>query len=236
MQRIRAKWIHRGFVAVAAAGLTVAIAGPAYSQIPATVGAGAGTGWEYPGAEGNACFPPIVNGVEFADATFELSHYGTYVSAPATGVPVAAYLGPTDVTIEVGAHVAGPLGVYGGTCGVAPLGLPVPITGVSITGSTADGGSVSCTGVEGSGLYTRIQSAVNFTFNAICDITSHLGLASVSGVTVTHTITGTMTPCVLVPPLGFPTNPECDVIEPPEPDPGSHLVTTYVAEPVPLPV
>jgi hypothetical protein len=234
MQRIRARWIHRGFVAVAAAGLTVAIAGPAYSQIPATVGAGAGTGWEYPGAEGDPCFPPIVNGVELPGATFELSHYGTYVSAPATGVPVAAYLGPTDVSITVGPHVAGPLGVYDGACSAVPLGLPVGIDSVQITGSTADGGSVSCNGTGG--LYTRVQSAVNFTFNAICSITSNLGLASVSGVTVTHTITGTMTPCVLVPPLGFPTNPECDAIEPPEADPGSHLVTTYVAEPVPLPV
>ena len=53
-------------------------------------------------------------------------------------------------------------------------------------------------------------------------------------------IEGTSTPCILVPPLGFPTNPECDAIEDPNPsgEAGAHLITAYEAvavEPPPLP-
>ncbi len=224
--------------AVAAGALILATGGPASSQVPdPTVGAGAGTGWEY-GTSGDPCGVPIAGGVVITDESFELSHYGTIVAAPAVGlVPAAVYLGPTDMSITVEDNIAGPLAAYSGDCDSSSFPLPgqIVITSVTITGE-AGGGSVSCSGA--SGTYTRVSSAVAFTFTVDCTtITTHLGLSTTTASQVTFVVAGTMNPCVLVPPLGFPTNPECDVIEDPAAGgAGSHLVTTYTAVAVsPLP-
>jgi hypothetical protein len=239
LRKFNNRVLHKGIVAtIAVAGLIVGAAAPGFAGAPdPTVGTGAGTGWELPQpANPTPCGPvPILGGVELTSDQFDLSYDGTVVSAPAdTGLPVAAYLGPVLMTIKVGDHIAGPLAVYGGgNCGTASESSTFPVPGtiaiqsVAVTGSTPAGGGVSCTGGAGSGIYTRVSSAAAFTFTASCTIA---GVPPTGAVTTafsaTFVISGTMNPCVLVPPIGFPTNPECDALGQPA-NAGSHVVTSY---------
>jgi hypothetical protein len=228
---------------VGVVGLVLSAAAPAGAVPDPTAGTGAGTGWEYPPLTSDICGAGLpTSGVPFDNDQFQLSHYGTYVSAPAAGglAPVAEYLGPTTVSITIDANVAALQGVAPGTCDdVNPIAIvpgPVAITDVEVHGATGflggPGGSVDCSGVSTAtpAVFTRVNNVVAFTFTTTCSIASNVPgiLGTVTGVPITHVISGTMNPCILVPPIGFPTNPECDALVPP-PTAGSHLITSYQA-------
>lgn len=237
MRTLNARSRNKGLVALfAIASLSLVTANPALA-VQTVTGTGAGDGWEYPQPNTGTCFslpplPPVP--LMVPSDHFELSHVGTFDAADTSPLKKAVYVGPTDVVIDVAAHVFAPQGV-GPDC-VQSLG-PVTVTGVTVSGTTGGvvPGNVSCTyntgTAMGNGIWTRVVSAVNFTLPLTCTIQGNTGLASdtVTGVTTFLTITGTMNPCDL-PPTFNNNNPECNPPIATRPaNAGSHLITTYTA-------
>lgn len=245
MQRSNATCRTNGLVVlVALVGLVFGTAGPAAAQTEPTVGAGAGPGLEYPSQQFAECGPfgnPLLDapyGVAFSDDTFVLSQTGTYDSVnPTTNITIASYAGPIEITITTGPVVQAPQGAADGGCqSVAgtpsPVVLsPVKITHVEITGqalllpltSGTSKGGVYCNNVKPGGTYTRVQSAVVFTFTVDCDITGNVTpfTGAVQNVPVRHVIEGTQVPC-----LGEFVPDPCVVQGP---DASSVLATTFEA-------
>lgn len=234
-------------VLVALVGLVFGSAGPAIAQDEPTVGAGAGTGWEYARSNPEPAGPdPCAtetppSGEAWSSATFVLTHNAsTYDSVDPGGPTIASYVGPTQMTITIGPFVASPQGAAPGTCesavyvaGVLVPG-PVPIVDAEVTGQfTVDGvtGSVDCQMTVSNGFYTRVNSTVAFTFVVECDIMGNVVPGSVTNVPVRHWVEGQQTPCLPSPPF-VPTN--CDLLnETVNPDPSgqgtSHMTTTFEA-------
>lgn len=199
-------------------------AGPAAAQT-ATVGSGAGTGWEYAPEVLEECgLPP--SGAAYSHDRFVLNHVSTYESLDASNTALASYVGPATMEILTGPVTQAPQGAAGGICpdgsGVL-VPSPVAIEQVTIQG-TSPVGSVHCTGGKG-GTHMRVNTTVVFTFVVDCTITSITG--SVQNVPVRHVVEGNQTPCI---PLCAP--------DPVNPDPhagtpqaaSSHMVTAFEAE------
>ena len=234
----KAKSRNVGLIALfAVSSLLLVTASPALAA-QAAVGAGVGTGFEYPQWNENTQPDPCYLGLPIEPGTvsgdrFVLHHNGTFAAANTNGVTIALYLGPTDVTIDVGQHVISPEGV-GPSCAL-PIGL-VPVQSASVT--TPPGaippGNVTCTFNGGllSNYTRRAFEVVAFTLDLNCNIKGNVGLltAQTSNVRTIMTIEGTMTPC-FTPFTGEVENPECtlDPVGPDNADYGSHLITAYDA-------
>lgn len=200
---------RRGLISLlGAASLVLASAGPASAQT-ATVGSGAGTGWEYVPETFEECgLPP--SGVGYPADTFVLNHESTYESVDTSNSAVATYVGPARMTITTGPVTQAPQGAANGICpnGAGTLvPTPVDITDIVIDGTSPLGGSIHCEGQD-NGFYTRINSTVVFEFEVVCDITGNVVAGTVQNAPVRHVVEGNQTPCFPLPCPQDPVNPD----------------------------
>lgn len=221
---------NKGLLTLAGiAGLVLATASPAFAA-QVISGAGVGTGWDFPSGANppiDCLGAPLIGSI--AGDQIVLTDTGTYTGTNPAGVSVAVFTGETRVTINIGPHVISPAGVSP-TC--LPHPAPVPIVSVTVRDTATNGGLVSCNSTASpANLYTRVSSAVNFTFQSDCTIvgnTLNIGTTVHANPTF-HTISGTMNPCD-VPPFFDNENPECNPPVATRPNgSGSHLVVTYSA-------
>lgn len=217
--------LNKGLLAVVGvATLVLASAGPATAQT-ATVGSGAGTGWEYVPQE-QLCGALPSSGAGYNSDEFVLTHVSTYEAVDTSGPAAASYVGPATMRIITGPVTQAPQGAAGGVCpngsGVL-VPSPVTITSVTINGTSATG-SVNCTGGSG-GTYVRVNTTVAFTFVVECDFTTING--SVQNAPVRHVVEGNQTPCIpFCPP--DPVNPDPHAGTPQAAS--SHMETAFEAE------
>lgn len=217
-----------GLMSLLVMSLVLAVAGPAAAET-ATVGSGAGTGWEYAPDVFKECGAPT-SGAAYQSDEFQLNHDSVYEStdtaAPGT---LATYVGWARMTITTGPVTQAPQGAAGGIC-PNDDGLLVPsevdIEKVVIEGTDPVVGTIYCDSVDPGGTYTRVNSTVVFEFVVECDIDSPTG--SVQDVPVRHVVEGNQTACF---PLACPQDPV-------NPDPhwgtddaaSSHMETAFEAE------
>ncbi|MGI9119634.1 MAG: hypothetical protein ACR2G7_05850, partial [Acidimicrobiales bacterium] len=188
--------------------LVLLTAGPAAAQT-ATVGSGAGTGYEYTPAAGTECGTPplgIPSGVRYADDEFVLTHESTYESTDTSGPGVASFVGPATTTIKTGELRQAPQGAAPGGCSGIVVPLPVPLTTVTIDGTDLLGNTIHCDSPSAGGTYTRVNTTVAFQFTVLCDITSATG--SVQNAPVTHVVEGNQLACFPLPCPPNPANPD----------------------------
>lgn len=209
--------------------LILATAGPAAAQT-ATVGSGAGTGWEYAPEVVEECGLPT-SGAAYDHDKFVLNHASTYESVHASSTTIASYVGPAVMTIITGPVTQAPQGAAGGICpngsGVL-VPTPVDIDSVTIDG-TSETGSVNCTGGAG-GTYTRVNTTVVFEFTVECDFTTITG--NVQDAPVKHVVEGNQTACFPLPCPPDPVNP--DPYAGTDDAASSHMETAFEAEGPPV--
>lgn len=207
---------------VGVSSLALLTAGPAAAQT-ATVGSGAGTGWEYVPETGKECgLPP--SGVGFTSDEFVLTHASIYESGDTSGPDVASFDGQATMTIITGPVTQAPQGAAKGICPNGDQALvpsQVPLTSVAIDGTDLLGNTIHCDGLT-SGTYTRVNSTVAFEFVVSCDISSLTG--SVQDVPVRHVVEGEQVACFPLPCPPNPANPDT------RGDASSFLTTAFEAE------